>query len=734
VRELHIFEPTLVSAAGHCYHLSKTLVQVWALNSKYSKAFLWTDRRFPRRLIGDIFVESRLTLVPRFNRLVRKLQQFLFFRLVWKKDAVIVIPTVRLIDLLILRLAKPAYPLAKAFGYIHWMKMTPTRLRALAWVMLGVPELSLLTATEELATNMSLAGITRVTYQPYPITTVKLGAQTRFSFRHLLYAGAARWDKGFAKLVDVIEMLAERGRLPPTIIQVNGERSGKVETALVRPLERIRKLANTYPQIRLINNALDSEEYYSLFDGAIAIQLYDPSAFANRVSGVTLDALALGAIPLVRDGTWSAQQLRRLGSGFITASDDPAVISRKIEEILSSIDLNSACLFNQHTKFGANWSVFLRQLSDPYVMAKSPCPLKPPRRILIVQMRRMGDVLLTTPLIRALKKNFPSTEVSALVFDSTATILNGNSDLAEIISLPSKPSLRSQLSLAARLFLRFDLAFCLTTSDRPLVLTRLAGRKAFAFARRGLSWVFTATAPFDDLLTHTVAQNLRLARLVGLQSSVVVVAPRPLSASRQQLSRPFIVVHPCPKFEYKRWSPLKWQDLINQLIGRGFKVMISGGSDQEEKEYNQQLIATEDKSGQLSWGDLAEILKDAAGFVGPDTASTHLAAAIGIPTVALFGPSNPTKWGPWPKAEKIPQAELLCLSLDQSPWSMRSPKVCGNVAIVQGMGDCVPCRLEGCDRHINSRSVCLDQISVESVLKALDAVGLQRGVTAEEFS
>jgi heptosyltransferase-3 len=96
--------------------------------------------------------------------------------------------------------------------------------------------------------------------------------------------------------------------------------------------------------------------------------------------------------------------------------------------------------------------------------------------------------------------------------------------------------------------------------------------------------------------------------------------------------------------------------------------------------------------------------------VGTDTVITHMAAALGVPTVALFGPSNPVKWGPWPKG--------YCR--EGSPYVMRGTQRAGNVILLQGNGECVPCREEGCDRHIGSFSRCLLELSADEVIRAVE--------------
>ena len=104
-----------------------------------------------------------------------------------------------------------------------------------------------------------------------------------------------------------------------------------------------------------------------------------------------------------------------------------------------------------------------------------PIRLPDQPRVLVVILRRLGDVLLTTPLIRSVKRAYPQASIDALVFAGTEGILAGNPDLAEIITVPQRSSFLDTLSLIARLFRRYDLALSTQTGDRPTALAVIAG-------------------------------------------------------------------------------------------------------------------------------------------------------------------------------------------------------------------------------------------------------------------
>ena len=181
--------------------------------------------------------------------------------------------------------------------------------------------------------------------------------------------------------------------------------------------------------------------------------------------------------------------------------------------------------------------------------------------------------------------------------------------------------------------------------------------------------------------------------------------------------RPFAVLHPTPKYNYKRWHGVGWRELSHFLLSKGLQVVVTGGTDHEERAHLSEIfpdpvVGMHDFAGSFSLGEIGALISRAKLYVGPDTVTTHMAAALGIPTVALFGPSNPVKWGPWPRHHAD----------DRNPYLLRGAQRAGNVILLQGPGECVPCMLEGCNRHISSHSQCLLDLSAREVQAAIETL------------
>jgi heptosyltransferase-3 len=351
---------------------------------------------------------------------------------------------------------------------------------------------------------------------------------------------------------------------------------------------------------------------------------------------------------------------------------------------------------------------------------------QPPRAVLIVCTQRIGDVLLTTPLAHALKQAWPEAAIDFLVLPGTQGALEGNPDVREVLAFPQRTNWRGKFSQLAQVWRKYDVALATIASDRarlfalaaaPVTLGFVAHESGSSFKQKLLDVVI----PFDDLHTHTVSMNLQLAQALGLPALASVVNPQAspealtsaLPAQLRSNTRPYAVLHPNPKFRYKMWRDSAWVELGTWLQAQGLRVLLTASPDPQEKAYVDAIAqqighGCESLAGQLSLAQTAELLKTARLYVGPDTSVTHIAAASGAPTIALFGPSNPVKWGPWPQHWPT----------STSPWAFVGSGQAGNVWLIQGAGDCVPCLLEGCNRNEASESRCLQELPLARVLQA----------------
>lgn len=346
-------------------------------------------------------------------------------------------------------------------------------------------------------------------------------------------------------------------------------------------------------------------------------------------------------------------------------------------------------------------------------------------RILVLAKPRLGDVLLATPLVRTLRRAYPESTLDVLVYDGQAEILEGNPDIDRTFTIAIHPTVAEYRQLQQRIFRRYDLAVSTSTSDRALIYLLAAGRTRLSVVPENKqAWKRKVTSGhvLSGDCTHTVIQNARLGDLLGLERCYEVVPPTMNdSGSKLDSLLPgvwraggYAVIHITPGMHYKRWTTAGWVEVGRFFQHLGLTVVLTGGTGEGERALVRSLHSrlgsqAVDLSGKLRLSEVADLLQKCRVYVGPDTVVTHLAAAVGAPTLALFGPTNPAKWGPWPRgyAQSVP------------PFPLIGSRRVGNVLLLQGRGPCVPCEQEGCERHRYSRSDCLDQLDHGKAIAAL---------------
>ena len=340
----------------------------------------------------------------------------------------------------------------------------------------------------------------------------------------------------------------------------------------------------------------------------------------------------------------------------------------------------------------------------------------------------MGDVLLATPLLRSIKAAWPGAAIDVLVFAGTRDVLANHPDVRRVLAVAERPGRIAHAAFILRMLRRYDLALSCLAGDRPTLYAMLAGRRSVGFVMAGSGarwkrWLLSRWVEFDDLGTHTVAMNLALADALGIARqhdfaarwSAADAAHVASLLESSDPSRTYAALHLYPKFNYKMWHVEGWVGLAQWLHERAIASVLTGGSEPREIEFAASVAAqmpagTINLAGRMSFAQTACAIASARLFVGPDTVTTHLAAALGVPTIALYGPSNPVKWGPWPRD----------FSGASSPWRLAGTQASGNVELVQGVGACVPCMREGCDQHIASFSDCLRQLPLPAVIAAAE--------------
>ncbi|MGL4858560.1 MAG: lipopolysaccharide core heptosyltransferase RfaQ [Enterobacteriaceae bacterium] len=291
--------------------------------------------------------------------------------------------------------------------------------------------------------------------------------------------------------------------------------------------------------------------------------------------------------------------------------------------------------------------------------------------ILIVRLRFHGDMLLTTPLLSALKQHYPEAQIDYLLYRDTAPLLSEHPLVRHIYSLTRKPkSLLLQIREFCRLWQvirrnRYDLVLNLSEQWPVALLIKLSGAKSIGFRKeRGNTWCWNHC--FTKLVagspTHAVERNLSI-----LQPLQIVAQKPELSLyyqdrhwdavrsriSAQVLRKPYVVIQPTARQYFKCWDDEKFAQVIDHLMQRGFSVLLTSGPAESDihtvEQINRlcQIPAEISLAGKTTLPELAALIDHACLFIGVDSAPMHMAAALKKPIVCLFGATNHTFWRPW---------------------------------------------------------------------------------------
>jgi len=345
-----------------------------------------------------------------------------------------------------------------------------------------------------------------------------------------------------------------------------------------------------------------------------------------------------------------------------------------------------------------------------------------PKRILVITLRFLGDTLLTTPLISSLKRAYPNASVDVMTFKANAAILEGNPDINRIITLPGKPKTADFAKLLLSLFRHYDLSVSTQAGDRPALCAIITGKTSLGFVTDEpgkawwKKWLLSHWLLFTQAYGHAVLENLRFCNVLNIQPVYKVTPPQSKTPLTSLPRTPYAVLHIMPQWRYKEWHTRGWREAIDFLSNKGLSIVVTGSGAPEEQHTLQKLEAelktpVINLAGQLSIADLTELIGKARLFIGPDTGITHLAAATGTQTFALFGPTDPAKWAPWP----------LDYAANTSPFSSRGTQHVDNVFLIQDQTErhCLPCQKEGCNNIRNSHSDCLDNLSADQVINVI---------------
>jgi len=337
------------------------------------------------------------------------------------------------------------------------------------------------------------------------------------------------------------------------------------------------------------------------------------------------------------------------------------------------------------------------------------------KRILIVRTDRIGDVLLSTPVIKALRENYPHAYIAMMISPYAKDIVEGNPYLDDIIIYDKDgkhKSWRRSIKFSQRLKKkRFDLAVILHPTNRVHLVTFFAAIPRRIGYDRKLGFLLT------DRIKHTkqwgekheLEYNLDLLRYLGveLRDKAIFMPIKPESEKwvdelfkeeRIKDTDKLLAIHPGASCPSKIWPNERFADVADRLMGKyGFKCLVVAGpkdlglANNVIKHMQHPAISL---AGKTSVSQLASILKKCQLFISNDSGPVHIASAMGTPVISIFGRSqkglSPKRWGPVGKKDKILHKQV----------------------------GCIECLAHNCVKDF----ACLKAITVDDVLKAADSI------------
>lgn len=336
------------------------------------------------------------------------------------------------------------------------------------------------------------------------------------------------------------------------------------------------------------------------------------------------------------------------------------------------------------------------------------------RNILLIQLGDIGDVVYSLPCARALKENFPQARVVVAVHNKARGLVVGCPWIDDVITVDkTKRTGWAAITYQIKFWqqvrdFHFDLAIDLRTGSRGAIMAFLSGAsqrvgRYHSVGRWWRSWLFShLVLPKGRMNQYIAEYYLDTISSYGFTTSEINPVIYPLKDQVKEAERillrehvpcehPILAIQPFSLWTYKEWAIEKYVRLIHGLQTEFALCIILTGSP-EEKERVQSIVqgcggkGIFNLAGKTSLDLLPALLKRAALFVGVDSAGLHIAAAVGTPTVSLYGPSAADIWAPKGNEHLVIAKKLPC----------------------------VPCKETGCQGKM--KSLCLDTLTVEEVL------------------
>jgi len=357
-------------------------------------------------------------------------------------------------------------------------------------------------------------------------------------------------------------------------------------------------------------------------------------------------------------------------------------------------------------------AVLLRLLRPWRALRRQRPGAAAPREIAVVKFWGVGNAALLLPVLRALRRRYPSARLTVVTLRGNEPVYAGEAD--RVLTVRARHFARALLDLLSvtvrlrrdRVDLALDMEQFVRTSQILLFLARARRTFAFDTPRQNRAALADVRVPYDDH-KHMAEGFLDVARAAGVPDprlDPVALAPRVANPLPPD-GRPVAVLHPGSgdNFPGRRWPTERFAELARRLADAGARVVLTGTAG--ERELTRAVreaagVPLEDCSGALSLDQLIALLAEARVLVSNDTGPVHLAGAVGTPVLALYGPNTPRLYGPLGTGSRAFYRPLPCspcltnfnykTSRCRNPVCIRAIEVEEVVAAARARLDAVP--------------------------------------------
>jgi predicted lipopolysaccharide heptosyltransferase III len=334
-------------------------------------------------------------------------------------------------------------------------------------------------------------------------------------------------------------------------------------------------------------------------------------------------------------------------------------------------------------------------------------------KILLLQLKRIGDLILTTPAIGLLRQSYPDAHITLAVSNECAELLPAIPNVDRV--LIARRNLRDLGMVSSLAGNKFDCCIDFTRNDRSAFLAFLSGAPKRVASYRVREQSKTRARVYTDLVgvrvrdMHTIDYNLALLEPLGLRaasSAPELSIPRTALEKADRLrrdwkiTRPYVIVHPGSARGEKLWEAARWAEVIEHFGQKNeFDLVLTSGPSADEQAHigaitHRMRYKVTDLSGKTDLLTLAALIERAQLLVTVDSAPMHFAAATHTPEVILFGPTNPFHWRPLRSPALILQGKSGVPVTEFAPVQPRFPmSEISTEAVISAMDSLLPRRM-----------------------------------------